>query len=98
MSARLGMFAAATWRGTTNSNGIDLGISFDTPDGVVRLRLNEACARHLSESIAYSLDGEGRRTKSHSEMSSGMPSVEGSPNDGQSQEPDASSSAALSGL
>lgn len=71
-------FKAVTWRGTTCAKGQPTGISFNSPDGaVIRLKLQDACARHLAESILEFLD----RTNSQSEMSSGTnPSV--SPQDG----------------
>jgi hypothetical protein len=72
-------FMPARWRGTTNTDGAEIGVSFECGDGAVaRLSLPVADARHLAESI---LDYLGR-TSSHSPMSSGMSSLAVSPQDG----------------
>lgn len=69
----------ATWRGTTAVNpatGREIGISFDTPNGVVRLELDVDGARQLSESVRDMLQAHQERTNSHSFKKRGSPSVD----------------------
>lgn len=68
----------AIWRGTTNTDGESIGVSFVMQSGeTVRMLLPSDDARHLAESILDYLDG----TNSHSDKSSGtIPSV--SPQEG----------------
>lgn len=69
-------FIQATWRGTTNTDGIKIGVSFETEDGKpIRLVLKTDSARHLMESLGDYLD--------HSDKSLGIPSRDGSPHEGQ---------------
>lgn len=74
-------FTPATWRGTTSVNrvtGAEMGVSFDTADGVVRLLLPVHYARHLAESVLEQLEHyeDSIRTNSQSETSLGNPSVD----------------------
>lgn len=65
---------SAKWRGTTASDGKSIGVSFYVDGGtVMRLRLDLASARSLEETLRHYL---GKVTNSHSEKSSGKPSVE----------------------
>lgn len=55
---RLPSFTPAEWRGTTNTDGQVIGISFNLEDGsIVRVKLGCASARHCAESILGYLDG-----------------------------------------
>lgn len=68
-----GSYQSAEWRNTTPADGNThrIGVGFDMCDGtVLRLSLSEESARHLAETLLNHL------TRSHSPMSSGMPSVE----------------------
>lgn len=59
MSAVLKDATPARWRGTTAVNpktGAEIGVSFDTPNGVVRLELPVESARQLAASLAEYLD------------------------------------------
>lgn len=79
-------FQPATWRGTTNTDGKVIGVSFDRLDGqVVRLALDLRSARHLAESVLEFLRDYEERTNRQSERSSGSPNCDGSPHEGQSQ-------------
>lgn len=50
-------FKPATWRGTTNTDGKIIGVSFDlAAGGVARLALDVGSARQLSDSIKDYLD------------------------------------------
>lgn len=71
-----------------------IGIGLVDADGRLhRFRLPRSSALFLAaEALAYR-----EATNSHSDTSSGMPSVEGSPNQGQAQAPDATASAAEAG-
>lgn len=70
-------FKRASWRGVTNTDGLEIGVSFDLCDGtVVRLRLDVDCARECAEAILDYVGVEGVRMNSHSESSSGSPSVD----------------------
>jgi hypothetical protein len=67
-------YKPAEWRNTTavDSNTNRIGIGLNVSDGtVIRLTLSQTSARHLAESIQEFLT-------SHSQRSSGMPSVPGS--------------------
>lgn len=77
-------FLPARWRGTTNTDGSVIGVSFDTGADVVRLALDLDSARNLAESLSEFLDAYTVRTNSHSERSSGIPNRDGSPTEGQS--------------
>lgn len=86
-------FAPAALRGVTAPSATGAGLSFDRGDGrVTRLWLtkDDLCQ------LAAMLDHYGLRaeTRDHSDMSSGIPSSEGSPQDGQNVAPDARSSMA----
>lgn len=74
-------FIPATWRGTTavNHETRMMGISFDTENGTVRLKLDVDSARHLSESIAEMLQFYEERRNVHPERSDGIPNREVSP-------------------
>ena len=66
-------YRPAEWRNTTpvDSNTNRIGVGFDMSDGtVLRLTLSQESARHLAETLHDHL------TRSHSPMSSGMPSVD----------------------
>lgn len=66
-------YRPAEWRNTTpvDSNTNRIGVGFDMHDGtVIRLAISDESARHLAETLLNYL------TRSHSPMSSGMPSVE----------------------
>lgn len=69
------IYQPAEWRNTTPADDISqrLGVGFDRQDGtVIRLSLSAQSAKHLSESLAEFLQEVGQR--SHSSISSGMPS------------------------
>lgn len=56
-----GEFKPARWRGTTNTDGESIGVSFDMAGGeVVRLKLDVVSARHLSETLREYLDAHCR--------------------------------------
>jgi hypothetical protein len=75
-------FRLAVWRGTTNTDGNEIGISFDLADGaVIRLRLAAPSARNAAESILGYLAAGAGRMSSQSESSSGSPSLAVSPQD-----------------
>ncbi len=64
-------YNASTWRNTLPVDNKEIGIGFDTENGVIRLRISLESAKHLSETIAEELEAwEYRET----------PKVEGSPN------------------
>lgn len=65
-------FKSATWRGTTNTDGRVIGVSFDLAEGgIVRLSLDLSSARNLAETIAEYLAAYEVRTNVHSARSSG---------------------------
>jgi hypothetical protein len=73
MGAIPNSYQAAEWRNTTpaDSNTQRIGVGFDMGDGtVLRITLSQVSARHLAETLNCHL------TRSHSPMSSGMPSVD----------------------
>lgn len=78
-------FKPAAWRGTTNTDGKVVGISFDIASGeICRLVLDLASARNLAESILFVLENYRRSgTNCHSDKSSGSPNLDGSPQEGQ---------------
>ena len=66
-------YKPAEWRNTTpaDSNTNRIGVGFDMSNGtVLRLALSQESARHLAETLHSHL------MCSHSETSSGMPSVD----------------------
>lgn len=76
-------FIPATWRGTTNTDGEVVGVSFGGADGsIVRLALDLDCARRLAESILEYADAY-RRMNLHSDRSSGSLNLDGFPQLGQ---------------
>lgn len=89
-------YEEAEWRGTLPVDGAGrIGLSFNKADGeIVRLSLDLDSARSVLEMfIEYLAEYQERR--SHSDTSSGMPSVEGStPQEGKEVCPPAKSSAA----
>ena len=69
-------FKNATWRGTTNTDGKLIGISFNLADGqVVRLSLPLGDAIQAGESLLSYAAPFRSATNSHSESSSGNPSL-----------------------
>lgn len=79
-------FKAATWRGTTASDGEIVGISFDLEDGsIVRLKLDARNAHHAAGTLLENLCRGHVSTLIQSDSSSGSPSREGSPQEGQSE-------------
>lgn len=65
-------FKPVTWRGTTNTDGSVIGVSFQDGDGAIyRYSLDLANAKNLSESIGLYLAG---RTDCQSDSSGGIPS------------------------
>lgn len=77
-------FLPAKWRGTTNTDGDIIGISFDLADGsIVRLALDMESARHVSETLLEYAGPYWVRTNSQSDKSDGSPSRDGSPQEGQ---------------
>jgi hypothetical protein len=93
-------FKKAAWRSTSpvDLHYEEIGISLTLEDGwVLRLRLSVADAKRLAESVASYL--EDHAVRSHSEMSSGMPSTDVSiPDEGLKVCPPEMSSAACSGV
>lgn len=70
-------FKPASWRGTTNTDGKIIGVSLNVADGsVARFALNLSCAISLAETILDYARRYADRTNSHSESSSGNPSVD----------------------
>lgn len=70
-------FKPASWRGTCNTDGEFIGVSFDLPDGsILRLALDAQSALLCAETIQDYLRPYGMRTNSHSDSSSGNPSVD----------------------
>lgn len=87
-------FLPAQWRGTTyptdcfrDGRQQVVALSFDTPNGVLRLLLDAATADEAGHACTY-------YRKAQSERSSEIPNSEISPSDGQLQEPPATSSTA----
>lgn len=70
-------------RCVTNTDGELIGLGFDGPDGgVVRLALSLSDAEALARSILCTTRIYRARTNSHSNNSSGSPSLAVSPQDG----------------
>lgn len=70
-------FVPAKWRGTTATDGKTIGVSFNATDGsIIRLALEVDSARKAAESILHYLEAQQSGTNSHSEKSSGSPSLE----------------------
>lgn len=72
------LYHAACWRCTTPYDPVadEIGVSFEEKvGGTIRLRLSRQCATHLMETLRECLD---HPCDSHSERSSGMPSLDGS--------------------
>ena len=66
-------YKPAEWRNTTpaDENTSKIGVGFNMSDGtVLRLSLSHESVRHLAETLQSHL------TRPHSEISSGIPSVE----------------------
>lgn len=79
-------YTPATWRGTTGptSDTGEIGISFDTQSGeALRVRIPVSHALDVATSIIVRVRNQFKPTKLHSEMSSGIPNVDGSPAAGQ---------------
>lgn len=77
-------FTPAVWRGTTNTDGKVIGVSFDTASGAtIRLALDVGDARRLVTSMLGYLGADLQGTNCHSESSSGSPKPDGSPQEGQ---------------
>ena len=58
-----GSFVDATWRGTTNTDGQLIGVSFNLADGaIVRLALPVADARDVAETLLEFLDANASGT------------------------------------
>ena len=73
-------FKPVTWRGTTNTDGSVIGVSFQDGDGAIyRYSLDLANAKNLSESIGCYL---AERTDCQSDSSGGIPSGSVSPQEG----------------
>ena len=78
-------FKTAAWRGTTNTDGQVIGISFDCAAGeTLRFALDLDSAGQLAESILEFLEPYRRGTNRHAEMSAGRSNCDGSPQEGQS--------------
>jgi hypothetical protein len=72
-------YVAATWRNVTpvDVEAEAIGIGLNLPSGTVRVALAVDGARQLAEALTEYLELAGyRRTQSHSDKSSGIPSVE----------------------
>lgn len=70
-------FVDATWRGTTNTDGKLIGISFNLADGkVIRLALPVDSGIQAGESLLEYLAAYRSGTNSHSDKSSGNPSLD----------------------
>lgn len=78
-------YVPAAWRGTTccDANG-DIGIELEQPDGVIhRFRLHQLPALDLAQTILEFQLRHLYETRTQSDKSSGTPSAEGSPAEGQ---------------
>ena len=72
------------WRSTGVVREGKIGVSFESEEGeILRLVLPVDCARIVAETLFEAL-GKPQHL-SHSPRSSGMPRLDGSPNEGQSQ-------------
>ncbi len=77
-------FKPCTWRGSTNTDGECVGISFDAEDGsVIRIVLSIKSAVSVCETIQGILNAHFVRISSQSSSSVGNSCVDGSPQEGQ---------------
>lgn len=93
-SSHLDHYMPATWRGVSSVRNGWICMSFDHENGVIRFRLRAANAQRFLLAANGYLEKCGCQSLSSSEI----PSLLGSPKDGQVPTPVATSSAAVCGL
>ena len=79
-------YKAATWRTVLpQQEDGDLAFAFTTDNGPVRLRMTEEDVVTFTFLLMESMANQRARMKFQSQSSSGSPSVDGSPQEGQSE-------------
>lgn len=92
-------YTPVSWRGTTNTDGQRIGVSFTQDDGtILRLAVDCESARSTAETILEFLDAYAARINSQSERSSGSSVVDGAAQDATTSAPLNISSSADSGV